>query len=130
MNFYRESLNFPVFRNVGVNKMNPYNFETPAEYLSLDNDNDGKAAMVFFYNILVVCRDELDGNYELFSILSIMRAVGIKFVPHKKFGFVIKPIEGPNGWESGQYNDFKQYLKKYQSKIIDTLALTHKILSD
>lgn len=127
MSFYRESLNFPVFRNIGVDKMNPYNFETPSEYLRL-KDEDGKIAEVFFYNVLLVCRDNLDGNYEMFSILAIMRAVGIVFVPHEKFGFVIKPIEGVGAWEPGQYDDFKKYLKKYQNEMVYALSKTRENL--
>lgn len=123
MDFYRESLNFPVFRDIGVDKMNPYNFETPSEYLRL-KEQDGKIAEAFFYNILFVCRENLVENYELFSILAIMRAVGIVFIPHERFGFVIKPIEGPNAWEPGQYDDFKKYLKKYQNEIVYALDKT------
>lgn len=125
MDFYRESLNFPNFREVGADKMNPFNYQTPEEYLHLqDKVEDGFIARAFFYNALVVCRDNLGGNYELFWALSIMRAVGIKFVPHSRFGFVIKPIEDDGHWSSGQYEDFKAGLKKYQNEIIYILSKT------
>lgn len=127
MNFYRASLNFPIFRNIGVDKMNPYQYETPSEYLKLDAE-DGKTAEAFFYNILVICRENFSEDYELFSILAIMRAVGIIFVPHEKFGFVIKPIEGVGAWKPGQYDDFKRYLKKYQNEIIYALNKTRESL--
>ena len=131
MNFYRESLNFPVFRTVGEDKNDPFNYKTPEEYLSLQDDvGDGKIAACFFYQVLLSCKEELDGDYELFLILSIMRAVGIKFQPDDRFGFVIKPIEGDGNWRTGEYNEFKGFLKKYQPQIIKTLAITGDVMKN
>ena len=118
---YRKSLNFPVFRKIGESSADVFKFELPSEYLSLDeNTSDGEVACRFFYNILIICRDELKGDYELFRILAIMRKVGINFVPHARFGYVIKPTKGV--WKKGEYEDVKSYLNKYQTNIINALA--------
>lgn len=74
----------------------------------------------FFFSILTICKDDLKEDYELFRILAIMRKVGIRFVPHAKFGYVIKPIDGV--WQEGEYNDVKGYLNKYQSHIVRALS--------
>lgn len=119
--FYRKSLNFPIFRSIGESSADPFDFETPSEYLSLDgNVSDGEAACKFFFTILKICKDELRGDYELFRILAIMRRVGVTFIPHAKFGYVIKPNDGV--WKKGEYEDVKTYLNKYQASIIRALA--------
>ena len=119
-NCYRESLNFPVFRKIGEHD-DPFYFETPSEYLSLGEEYpDGVVAERFFFSILTICKDDLKEDYELFRILAIMRKVGIRFVPHAKFGYVIKPIDGV--WQEGEYNDVKGYLNKYQSHIVRALS--------
>ena len=121
-NYYRESLNFPVFREIGEHDNDPFNFETPSEYLSLGEEYvDGTVAESFFFNILTRCKDELKENYELCRILAIMRKVGIHFVSHPKFGYVIKPNDG-GVWQKGEYDDVKGYLNKYQEYIIRALA--------
>jgi hypothetical protein len=120
-NYYRESLNFPVFRKIGEHD-DPFCFETPAEYLSLGEEyDDGTAAEKFFFNILTICKGDLKEDYELFRILAIMRKVGIHFVPNAKFGYVIKPNDG-GVWQKGEYDDVKWYLNKYQEYIIRALA--------
>ena len=119
--FYRKSLNFQIFRSIGESSADPFDFETPSEYLSLDgNVSDGEVACKFFYTILTICKNDLKGDYELFRILAIMRKVGINFVPHTRFGCVIKPTEGV--WKKGEYEDVKSYLNKYQANIINALA--------
>ena len=125
MDFYRESLNFPVFREIGVARTNPYNFKTPAEFLGLDGE-DGDVAKAFFYHILNICKERLHDDYELFWILAIMRAVGTMFVPHARFGYVIKPIMDSKHWTSEEYEHFKLGLKKYQQEIVEALSLTAK----
>lgn len=123
MDFYREALNFPVFREIGVDKTDPYNFKTPTEFLGLDG-KDGDVAKVFFYHILNICKEKLCGDYELFWVLAVMRAVGTVFVHHERFGYVIKPIVDNEHWTNEEYEHFKLGLKKYQQEIVEALSLT------
>ena len=62
------------------------------------------------------------GDNELVAMLSFLRGVGTKLVPDKRWGHVIAPVIGADGWVSrDEYDREKVCLNAYRGRVVELL---------
>lgn len=74
------------------------------------------AGTALWLRLLAEAREK---SKDFYVRLVVMRGGGTRLQPHDKWGYVIVPVIGHNGWlDQAEFDKYKEYLKPYINELI------------